>query len=79
MLILLIVFHAPGSRNCIPFAVNFLKKKSVHIECNDEDCAIFTKLAHSPITCDRGVIAPKTAVEFFFCYVVQLPFSPRRL
>ena len=68
MLTLLIVFHAPGSRDCVPFEVNLLKKKSVHIECKTRDSAIFTKLAYSPIMCDRGAIAPKTAVDFFpFC------------
>ena len=68
VLTLLIVFHAPGSRDYVPFVVNLLKKKSVHIECKDRNCAIFTKLANSPIMCNRGAIAPKTAVDLFpFC------------
>ena len=68
VLTLLIVFHAPGSRDCVPFVVNLVKKKSVRIECKTMDCAIFTKLAYSPIMCDRGAIAPKTAEDFFpFC------------
>ena len=73
VLTLLIVFHAPGSRNCVPFVVNLLKKKSVRIECKARGCAIFTKLAYSPIMCNRGAIAPKTAVDFFpFCGAIDL-------
>ena len=71
MLTLLIVFHAPGCRNCVPFAVYLLKKKSVPIEGKDGDCAVFTKLVNSPIMFDHGAIAPKTAVDFFpFCSAI---------